>query len=80
MEKTLNKSAGNESHMKAEIVLEINANHPIKEKLMDLFKNDKEKLKKYSKILYAQARLISGLSVENPSEVSELICNIMIES
>lgn len=79
MEKTLNKSAGNENHMKAEIVLEINNNHPIKKKLEELFETDKDKLANYSKILYSQARLISGLSLDNPSEVSELICNMMIE-
>ena len=35
------------------IVLEINENHPIAEKLKDLYKNDKDELKKYSKILYS---------------------------
>ena len=79
MEKALNKMPGSEQQIKAELVLEINMNHPIKEKLSELFENDKEKLANYSKILYSQARLISGLSVENPAEVSELICNIMLE-
>lgn len=80
MEKALNKSAGNENHMKAEIVLEINMNHPIKEKLINLFETDKDKLVNYSKILYSQARLVSGLTVENPSELSELMCDIMLEN
>lgn len=79
MEKALNKMPGNEEHIKAEIVLEINMNHPLKDKLTELFENDKDKLANYSKILYSQARLISGLTVENPAEVSELICNIMLE-
>lgn len=79
MEKALNKSGANENHMKAEIVLEINNNHPIKNKLNELFENDKDKLVNYSKILYSQARLISGLSVENPAEVSELIFKMMID-
>ena len=39
---------------------------------------DKEKLEKYSKILYAQARLIEGLSVDNPTELSNMICELML--
>ena len=79
MEKALNKTPGSENHVKAELVLEINANHPLKEKLAALYENDKDKLADYSKIMYAQARLISGLSVENPADVSETIFNMLLE-
>lgn len=79
MEKALNKSSNEENHIKAEIILEINANHPIKEKLSELFNSDKDKLSEYSKILYAQARLISGLSLDNPSEIGEMVCGLMLE-
>lgn len=34
-------------------------------------------LKKYAKVLYAQARLIEGLSIENPTEISNLMTEIM---
>ena len=50
---------------------------PIANKLKDLYKNDKEELKKYTQILYAQARLIEGLNIENPTELSNLICEVM---
>ena len=40
--------------------------------------SDKDKLAEYSKILYAQARLINGLSLENPAEISDLVCNLMV--
>ena len=63
---------------KANVVLEINKNHPIAEKLKKLAEEDSDKLTDYTKILYAQARLIEGLSVENPTELSNLICNLMI--
>ena len=80
MEKVLSKSPGNEAaNIKAEFVLEINLNHPIAEKLKELFESDKDKLSNYSKILYAQARLVSGLSIENPTEVSDLVCNLMLQ-
>ena len=80
MEKVLSKNPGNEANrIKAELVLEINLNHPIAAKLKQLFESDKDKLKNYSKVLYAQARLISGLSIENPSEVSDLVCGLMLQ-
>jgi len=75
MEKTLN--AISEQKVNAELVLEINENHPIANKIKDLYKNDKEELKEYSKVLYAQARLIEGLSIENPTEITSIICNLI---
>ncbi len=77
MEKLLNsmKAAGEE--VKADVVLEINENHPIADKLRDLYESDKDELSKYSKVLYNQARLIEGLSVENPNELTNIICDLI---
>ena len=77
MQKTLNAMPNNNQDIKAQTVLEINANHEIANKLKDLYKNDKDELKKYTQILYAQARLIEGLNIENPTELSNLICEVM---
>ena len=79
MEKILNKMPGAEDqHIKAEIVLEININHPLAAKLKELFENDKDKLATYSKILFAQARLVSGMTLDNPAEISSLVCDLML--
>ena len=79
MEKVLNKMPGTEDqHIKAEIVLEINIDHPLAAKIKELFEADKDKLATYSKILYAQARLVSGMTLDNPSEVSDLVCGLML--
>lgn len=79
MQEVLNKMPnGNDNKIKAQIVFEINVNHPIAEKLKSLYKEDKGKLEKYAKILYSNAKLISGLSVENPVELTNLICDLMI--
>ena len=68
----------NGENIKAETVLEINENHPIAKKLKELYeKKDKEKLAEYTKVLYAQARLIEGLSLENPTEISNLVCDLL---
>lgn len=74
MEKVLN-AMPNTDGIKAETVLEINANHPIAEKLRTL---DDETLVKYAKLLYMQARLIGGLSIEDPAEFSSLISALMV--
>ena len=76
MEKTLNAMPNNQN-VKAQTVLEINENHDIAKKLDELYTNDEEMLKKYTKILYAQARLIEGLNIENPTEISNLVCEMM---
>ncbi len=76
MEKVLN-SMPNDNNIKAQMVLEINKNHPIAEKIKNLYKENKDELKNYTKILYAEARLIEGLPVENPTEISNLICDLI---
>ncbi len=75
MEKVLN-AMPNASGIKAETVLEVNSSHPIAEKLRSL---DDETLAKYAKLLYMQARLISGLSIDDPAEFSTLISELMVK-
>lgn len=78
MEKVLNAMPQNDGNkVKAEKALEINPNHPIFEKLKTLYAEDKDTLKDYAKLLYDQALLIEGLSVENPVEFANLICGLM---
>ena len=78
MEKVLNAMPQNDGNkVKAEKALEINPNHPIFEKLKDLYANDKDKLKNYAKLLYDQALLIEGMSIDNPVEFANLVCELM---
>lgn len=76
MQKVINALPNNQT-IQAKTLLEINENHPIAEKLKTLFESDKEELKKYAKILYAQAKLIEGLDISNPTEISNLICDLI---
>ena len=76
MEKIMNSMPTGEE-VKADIVLEINENHAIADKLHELYISDKEALADYTKILYNQARLIEGLSIENPTELTNLICDLI---
>ena len=77
MEKVINAMPSNEEKVKAQTILEINENHPIAKKIKELYASNKEELKEYTKVLYAQARLIEGLPIENPTEISNLICNLI---
>ncbi|MBE6721651.1 molecular chaperone HtpG [Caproicibacterium amylolyticum] len=80
MEKVLNAMPnGNEEQVKAQRVLEINANHPIFQKLTALYKLDQEKLKQYTNLLYTQALLIEGVSIDDPVAFSNQICKLMVE-
>lgn len=77
MEKVIN-SMPSDQKIKAQRVLEINPKHPIFEKLKSInAADDKETLGKYAKLLYNQALLIEGISIENPVEFSNLICELM---
>lgn len=78
MEKTLNSMPGAaESKIKAQLVLEISANHKIADKLKNLYKEDKDMLSKYAKLLYGEACLIGGKTLDNPAEHSSLILELM---
>ena len=62
----------------AKLVLEINMNHPIATKISALYESDKETLRKYSKILYAEACLIGGIELDDPKEFTELVSELML--
>ncbi len=67
----------NDLGIKANVVLEINEKHPISDKLKELYKKDKEEFLKYTKILYSEARIIAGLPIDNPTEISKMICDCL---
>ena len=70
-------SMPNDLGIKAQTVLEINEKHPIAKKLKELYKKDKDEFKKYTKILYSEAKMIAGLPIDNPTEISNLICEVI---
>lgn len=79
MEKVLN-SMPTEQKVKADVALEINASHPIADKLKEILSSgNEEELKAYAKLLYAQGCLISGVSVKDPAELSKLISDLMVK-
>ena len=77
MEKVLNTMPGSEQKVKAQRVLELNGGHPVFEALKALWPEQKEKVATYAELLYDQALLIEGLSVEDPIRFSNAICELM---
>ncbi len=67
----------NDMGIKAQQVLEVNEKHPIADKLKKLYASNKEEFDKYTKILYAEAKMIAGLPIDNPTEISSLICEVI---
>ena len=79
MEKILNMMPQQQGEVKATKILEINANHPIYDKLHKLYIEDQEKLKEIADVLYAQAQIIEGLEVENPAKLADLVCRLLAD-
>ncbi|MTI69264.1 MAG: molecular chaperone HtpG [Firmicutes bacterium] len=76
MEKILN-AMPNDQNVKADKVLEINTNHEVFKSLKKAYEKDEEKLKLYTDLLYNQALLIEGLSINDPVEFTNNICELM---
>ncbi|MGI6435632.1 MAG: molecular chaperone HtpG [Syntrophomonadaceae bacterium] len=78
MEKILNAMPA-DHEIKAERILEINVSHPIFETLSRLYQEDQDKLKTYAELIYNQALLIEGMSIEDPVQFSNALCDIMAQ-
>lgn len=76
MEKVLSQMP-DDSGIAAQKVLEINDKHEIYNALINAYDEDKEKLKTYTNLLYNQALLMEGLSIEDPLKFSNEICKLM---
>lgn len=78
MEKVINSMPDASEKVKADAILEINEKHEISNKIKKLYEDKKiDELAKYTKVLYNQARLLSGLNIDNPSELTDLVCEML---
>lgn len=76
MEKILSAMPNNQG-VKAKKVLEVNTNHEVFNSLKESLEKDSEKFNLYTKLLYNQALLVEGLSVDDPIEFTNDICKLM---
>jgi molecular chaperone HtpG len=77
MERVMNSMPIQEK-VESQKVLEINPDHPVFASLESVFNaGDDEKLRIYTSLLYDQAALIGGLTVEDPVAFSNHICDLM---
>lgn len=79
MEKVLNNMPDGEG-VKAEKVLEINRNHPIFNALQEVYEQEPELIDEYSQLLYDQALLIEGFSIEDPIAFSNRVSELMVKA
>lgn len=77
MEKVLNSMPNSDGKVKADKILEISSTHRILDKLLELFANDKDALKKYAVVLYEQARMLEGLPVDDVAEFVTSLSDII---
>ena len=78
MEKILKQMPGADTEqIKAERILEINADHSILKALSKVFESDKKQIKQYAEILYDQALLMEGLPIEDPVAFSNAVCKLI---
>lgn len=77
MEKVLNSMPNNDEKIKAARVLEINANHPIFAALTKAYATDKDKAAKLTDVLFAQASLIEGITVDDPVAYANTVCALL---
>ncbi len=58
-------------------ILELNPEHSAVKALMDAVTADPVKAKQYAELLCAQAQLLAGLPIEDPTAYTELVCGLM---
>lgn len=77
MEKVLNAMPSGDNKVKAERVLELNANHPVFTKLVELQSENSDKLNQYAEVLYAQALLLEGILPEDITKYTEAVMGLI---
>ena len=77
MEKYFKKQGADMAGMKAERVLELNADSQAYAALKNAVENDPDKARTYAEVLYQQALLIAGLPIEDPAAYTDLICSLL---
>ena len=70
----------NSENVKAGRILELNPNHDLLKAINKVYEDDPSVVDKYAELLFDQALLIEGLPLENPSEFSKNMCDLMIRS
>ena len=76
MEKVLN-AMPNAQQVKADKVLEVNVNHEVFKSLQTAYEQGRKKFDLYTDVLYNQALLIEGLSIEDPVAFTNNVCQLM---
>lgn len=80
MEKVLNAQSDSNNKVKADRILEINPHHEVFEAILDAYKNNKEDLSLYAKLLYGEALLMEGMPLDNPTEFTTIVTKLLVKN
>ena len=80
MEKVLNAQQDTDGKVRADRILEINPNHELFKLISESYKENKDSIKNYAKLLYDQALISEGMPLTNPKEFSDLLVELMTKS
>lgn len=79
MEKVLNAQQDSNGSIKADRILEINPNHAVFKAVCDAYAKDKNSVAKYAKVLYGEALLMEGMPLDNPTEFTSLVTELLMK-
>ena len=78
MERVMMAGPDADAAPRAQRILELNANHPVFQKLTAAQEaGDTDKLSLYASLLYDQALLVEGLPVDDPVGFAKNVCALM---
>jgi len=80
MERILEKLPDKPEGVKAQRILELNPDHELFAALQKVHAKDKKRVNDYASLLYNQALLIEGRSIEDPKTFSDLMVRLMVEA
>ncbi len=80
MERILEKLPDKPEGVKAKRILELNPDHELFQALQKVHAQDKKRVADYASLLYNQALLMEGYSIEDPKAFSDLMVRLMVEA
>lgn len=80
MERVLQHMPGGNLGIKATRILEINPNHKLIQALEAIYEKNQDDIKDYAELLYDQALLVAGFTLEDPMDFAKKLNNLMIKT
>lgn len=80
MERVLQNMPGGNLGVKATRILEINPNHKLIQALDTIYEQNQDDIKDYAELLYDQALLVAGFTLDDPTSFAKRLNELMIKT